>query len=434
MMKRILLLGGNFSPEQTGIGKYNGEMIQWFAEHGYECTVITTAPYYPQWEAQAPYSNRHYSREILITKGNPIEVYRCPHYVPACPDGKKRILSDLTFSITSFFALLRVLGRKKFDHVITVAPPFFLGFHALVYKLFRGARFVYHIQDLQIEAARDLGMIKSKKFLNFSFRMEKYILNRADAISTISAGMLNKVKEKAGKDIIYFPNWADTCFFHPLPESHELKKARGFLPTDKIILYSGAIGEKQGLECILNSAKTFQSRKELKFVICGSGPYKEKLQQKALEEKLDNVHFIPLQPQHSFNAFLNMADVHLVIQKKHAGDLVMPSKLTTILAVGGLALVTAGRGTSLYDTICTNGIGLLAEPEDQAKFNEALIHAVEGDHSVLRCNARKYAEVVLSIDKVLSRFVRDIEGTQKIIYPAFTFSVHVNKELKRGEM
>jgi colanic acid biosynthesis glycosyl transferase WcaI len=52
---------------------------------------------------------------------------------------------------------------------------------------------------------------------------------------------------------------------------------------------------------------------------------------------------MPLQPLEMFNRFLNVADIHLVIEKISAGDLVMPSKLTKILAVGELSIVTASR-------------------------------------------------------------------------------------------
>src|SRR4051812_15478313 len=101
--KRLLLIGGNFYPEPTGIGKFNGEMIAWLSSSGFECTVITTSPYYPQWKVQKPYSNKWFKRELLQlplnsregeeTKQNKVKVIRCPHYVPANPSGMKRILS-----------------------------------------------------------------------------------------------------------------------------------------------------------------------------------------------------------------------------------------------------------------------------------------------------------------------------------------------------
>ncbi|RYZ24697.1 MAG: colanic acid biosynthesis glycosyltransferase WcaI, partial [Chitinophagaceae bacterium] len=92
--KRILLIGGNFSPEPTGIGKYNGEMINWLAANGYDCTVITTYPYYPHWKIQSDYkkASSWYTKESIQTAGRKtVTVFRCPHYVPNNPTGLRRI-------------------------------------------------------------------------------------------------------------------------------------------------------------------------------------------------------------------------------------------------------------------------------------------------------------------------------------------------------
>ncbi|KAA2243653.1 WcaI family glycosyltransferase [Chitinophaga agrisoli] len=410
MRKRVLLIGGNFAPEPTGIGKYNGEMMKWLAANGYDCTVITSYPYYPQWKVQEPYhkGKSWYRKEVSPAQHNgngQLKIYRCPQYVPAQPSGAKRILLDFSFAASAFFKLLQLLPGKKFDVVITVVPPFHLGILAVIYKKIRGAKFLYHIQDMQIEAARDLQMIKSQKLIRLLFRLERYIFRQADIVSSISDGMMRKIHEKAGKDIFFFPNWVDVTLFHPLPDRGALKQEFGFAPSDKIILYSGAIGEKQGLEAILHAAKTYSHRPELKFLICGSGPYKAKLEEMAAAMGLQQVIFFPLQPFEKFNRFLNMADVHLVIQKANASDLVMPSKLTTILAVGGMALITANPGTSLYELVDRYNMGVLADAEDQDALNNAIGRAV--DHEETACitrNARTYAETYLAIGKIMSRF------------------------------
>jgi len=408
MSKRLLLIGGNFSPEPTGIGKYNGEMIKWLAAQGYDCTVITSYPYYPEWKVQPPYDRNKnwYKKEVTENygQGGKITVYRCPQYVPAKPSGKTRIMLDFSFAVSAFFKILQLLPRKKFDVVITVVPPFHLGLLAVLYKKFKGAKFFYHIQDMQIEAARDLKMISSPKLIKALFGLERYIFKNADMVSSISDGMMRKIQEKAGKDIFFFPNWVDVTLFHPIEDRAKLKTEYGFDSNDKIVLYSGAIGEKQGLEAILNTAETLKSDKQLKFLICGSGPYKEKLKGEAEARGLDNVIFFPLQPFEKFNQFLNMADVHLVIQKGNASDLVMPSKLTTILAVGGLALITADSGTSLYELVNKHNMGILVKAEDQQALTDGIIRAMQDNASEIARNGRVYAESHLSVGKIMSRF------------------------------
>src|SRR5277367_4166433 len=58
--KRILLLSGNYFPEPTGIGKYNGEMMDWLSAQNYDCGVVTSYPYYPHWKIQPPYTGKSF--------------------------------------------------------------------------------------------------------------------------------------------------------------------------------------------------------------------------------------------------------------------------------------------------------------------------------------------------------------------------------------
>lgn len=411
MLKRLLLIGGNFAPELTGIGKYNGEMIRWLADNGYDCTVITSFPHYPQWKIQAPYEKSRYWFRKETADNNNITVYRCPQYIPAHPSGKKRLLMDFSFALSVTVKLLQQLFTRRIDIVVVVAPPFHLGLLAMLYKKVRGARFLYHIQDLQIEAARDLNMLSSPFLIRSLLRLERYILRHADIVSSISDGMMKKVQEKTGQQVAFLPNWVDVAFFHPLENRDQIKTAYGFAAADKIILYAGAIGEKQGLEAILQVAGMMKSDVHVKFLICGAGPYREQLRQQVAKLELDNIHFRDPEPFDRFNQLLNMADVHLVIQKAGAGDLVMPSKLTTILAVGGLAVVTANEHTSLHSIVKENNIGIVADAENPEALKEGICLAINKTQEHITRNAREYALNYLAIDKIMSRLDQAIKAS-----------------------
>ncbi|MHA4847151.1 WcaI family glycosyltransferase [Flavitalea antarctica] len=406
---RILLLGGNYLPEPTGIGKYNGEMMTWLAQSGYECGVITSYPYYPYWKTQAPYAKKSfwYTKEKNAQHEPNITTYRCPQYIPQDPSGMKRIISDFSFFISALFQILILLFKKRYDYVLVVVPPFQLGLLGILYKNIRGAKLVYHIQDLQIDAAKELGMIKSEPVLKLLFKLEKFILSKADYISTISDGMIDKTMAKCQRPVIFFPNWVDTKYFSPIMDKSKLKAEYNIGPDEKVILYSGAIGEKQGLESIVFAAKALAGER-IRFVICGTGPYQARLQALVTRNGLTNVLFLPLQPKESFNRFLNMADIHLVLQKANANDLVMPSKLTNILAVGGLALVTASKKTSLYNIISRNDMGIIVEPGDQDALLQSIKTAVDFPYLSIQKNAREYALKYLTIDSVIKDFLLQI--------------------------
>lgn len=418
MKKRILLISGNFSPELTGIGKYNGEMVNWLAANGYDCSVITTFPYYPHWKIDESYSKRSfwYKREHAKLE-HPFTTLRCPHYVPSKPTGARRLLSEVSILLSFSFGLIPLLFKKKYDYVVVVAPSFMLGLLGIVYKKLRGATFINHVQDLQIDAARDFGMINSDVMINFLLGIEKYIFGHANAVTTISTGMQSRLEEKSGQKVGLFPNWVDLKMFYPIYDKASCKHKFGFNSTDKIFLYSGAIGEKQGIEMIIRAANSFKDCKNARFVICGAGPYKQQLEDMAISLSLKNVSFLPLQPINKFNLLLNMADVHLILQKSNAKDLLLPSKLSAILAVGGTPVVAALPGTSLYEIISNSQIGCIVEPENQKSFEKCITNLLKNEVVVDSNKTRGYAEANLSIDVILSSFTENIlkQGQSKTV-------------------
>ena len=112
-----------------------------------------------------------------------------------------------------------------------------------------------------------------------------------------------------------------------------------------VALYSSNMGEKQGLEIVLEVARQLQHEPDLLFVLCGEGAARERLMK--LGAGLGNVRWLPLQPAERLNELLNLADVHLLPQRSDAADLVMPSKLTGMLLSGRVVLATAEAGTQV---------------------------------------------------------------------------------------
>lgn len=412
---RILIYGINYAPELTGIGKYTGEMCAWLAAQGHEVTVITALPYYPEWRVHDGYRGSMWRKEIV----DGVTVYRCPLYVPEKITSLKRIIHEFSFLASTLPVWLILLFQKKFDVILSVNPPFHLGLLPLLFSKLNGGNVISHIQDLQVDAARDLGMIKNERFLNLMFGTERFILHNSTIVSTISLGMQRKIENKGipAKKIWQFPNWVDENAIRPLSRAQSLRQELGFNDQHRVILYSGNLGEKQGLEVIIDAAKHFSANPDVQFVVSGTGGGKDKLMALAQEASLTNVQFQPLQPYEKLSALLATADIHLVLQKKSASDLVLPSKLTGILASGGCAIVTALPGTTLYEIISEYRMGILAEPESGIALAIAIEKALASDLDSIKNNAREYAKNHLSKEKILSDFEQHLkEGILTTLY------------------
>lgn len=403
---KVLLYSINHAPELTGIGKYNGELSKWLASEGHEVKVVTAFPYYPNWKVQTPYTGRWWKKERPSERET---IIRCPLYVPRKLSALKRILHEFSFLLTSSLVLLASFFQK-YDVIICVVTPFHLGIPARFFAWLKGIPMVYHVQDLQVDAASDLNMIKHQPLLKMMKSLEKWILDRADVVSTISEGMIRKIEAKGiqSEKIHFFPNWVDTDFIHPLPKSKSLRETFGFQPSDRIVLYSGNLGEKQGLENIIEVASQLRTTEKLFFIIAGEGGAKNRLQELVNEHQLNNIRFLPLQDYDKLAALLAMADLHLVLQKKAISDLVMPSKLSTILAAGGCALITAEDGSTLHKIACQHKIGIVIKPDDPVSLKEGVLNAFSGDRYIYMQNARTYAERFLHKDKVLRMFEQQL--------------------------
>ncbi len=397
---RILVLGINYYPELIGIGKYTTELSEWFAKKGDVVTVVTSMPYYPNWKVFPAYKGRFWHKEII----KDVEVLRAPLFVPSVVSGWTRILHELSFLSTSLIFWFASLF-KKYDAVIIVAPPLILGLLGLGYQMFHRTILIYHVQDLQLDAARDLKLIKSKSLLWLVGKIEKLILRHSDFVSTISEGMKRKIKEKGVNNdkLIELRNWINTEDLRPLPSDMEMLEKLDLGGGKPIVLYSGNLGEKQGLDVIIEVAHRMRDV-NIQFLIIGEGAYRKNLEALIEQRHVSNVSMRPLQPVELLPKVLNLATLHLVIQKRAAADLVMPSKLTGILSVGGCALVTATPGTTLYDIVTENRIGIIVEPENAKALEDAIRIALTSDLQPIRERARAYAKVNLDKESIMTKF------------------------------
>jgi colanic acid biosynthesis glycosyl transferase WcaI len=399
---KFLFYGINFAPELAGIGKYTGEMAQWLASAGHEVRVITAPPYYPAWKVGAGYSSRQYRSEMW--RG--VQVMRAPLWVPHQPGGLKRLLHLGSFALSSLPVLL-AQWRWKPDVVWVVEPPLMCAPAAVAFAALRGAKSWLHIQDYEVDAAFDLGLIKGHTLKRMVQHGERWLIRRFDRVSTISGRMMDRALAKgvAAERVLHFPNWVSISGITPLDEPSVYRAELGLGPDAVVALYSGNMGNKQGLETLAEAARLLQEDKRIQLVFGGNGSGRADLQARC--EGLTNVRFLDLQPIERLNQWLGLADVHLLPQRADAADLVMPSKLTGMLASGRAVLATAQPGTELCRVVAQDAAcGLVVPPENPTAMAEALraLAADPARRAEFGANGRRYAEAEMSQDVILRRF------------------------------
>ncbi len=397
---KIIILGLNFFPELVGIGKYTGELAQYLVAQGVEVKVITTPPYYPEWKIGQGYSGFNY----LSESKSGMTIFRCPIWVPKRPTNINRVLHLISFAVSSAPILMSQIFWKP-DLVLCVIPTLLTAPLAWLAARLSSAKCWLHIQDFELDAASKLGMLPGiNKFAHF---FEKFILARFDRVSTISESMLQLLLKKgiAADKAGLFPNWVDTKSIFPQPDDN-LRSELQITSNQTVVLYSGSMGAKQGLEILVEVARQLESHREIVFVLCGDGPARTELIDKA--HNLPNVRFLPLQPIDRLNSLLNTADIHILPQKADVADLVMPSKLLGMLASGKAVLATALPETEIGRVV--SQVGELVPPENSDALRDAILELSKSPKRLqhLGDSGRSYVCNNWSKDMVLQKFLKQI--------------------------
>ncbi len=352
---RILIHGINFHPEAAGVGKYTGEMAHWLAAAGHEVRVVTAPPHFPQWRVSTGFRAWKYDWQQLPSQAKKMEVCRCPIWVPKCPNGLKRLLHLASFALSSLPVMLWQT-RWHPDLVLAIEPTFFCAPQALLAARWSGARAWLHVQDFEVDAAFELGDISSPHLRSWALAIEQWLLSAFDRVSTISGRMMDRLVQK----------------------------------------------RVDSPRCLLR----LSHRPDLRFVFCGEGSYRQTLVEKAKD--LPNVTLLPVQPSERLNDLLNLADIHLLPQRADAADLVMPSKLTGMLASGRPVLATADHGTQLARAV--RGLGIVVPPGNLDAFVSAILDlAADKDlRLMLGREARRYALTHLDSLVILDQFEQSL--------------------------
>lgn len=371
---RVAILGLNYAPEEIGIARYTTDMAVALAGRGHRVEVIAGKPYYPQWTTYLPYRAHGW----LHARERGVAITRCPHYVPAQPNGRRRVLHLASFAAAALGPALRLAWRAGPDRpqvVICVVPALLSLPVAWLAARLSGARLWVHVQDFEVEAAFATGLITARGGIaTWAQRWESRLLRLADRISTISPQMCARLVRKgiAPDRVIQIRNWADDPPAEA-PDKGASLRAEWGLGASQIALYSGNIANKQGIAILIEAARLTAHRRDIVWVICGQGPYRPALE--ALATGLDNIQFHDLQPTARMRELLTMAAVHVLPQLPGAADLVLPSKLTNMLASGRPVVATAHSGTGLFEEV--EGCGVITPPGDAAGLAQTVCELVD---------------------------------------------------------
>lgn len=371
---KITLWGINYAPESVGIGPFNRELCEYLASRGHVVSAVTSFPYYPSWSKEPDDRRRWFRTETV--RG--VRVLRCGCYVPAAPTNFRRILHELSFGLVS---TLRLLFRPRADVYVVVSPPLGLGFFAWVVATLKRSRFVFHVQDLQPDAAVGLGMVRTGWFTRALYALERLAYAKATAVSGISEGMMTAFRHKGvpPDKCVLLPNWVRGAAV--ATSAGARAEARRFfdIADDTLLaVYSGNLGRKQNLKVLIDAAGLLmawpkEATGRIKLIIAGDGAARSELEEwLRTYPRPEVLQLLPLLSDKNYAALLAATDVALITQAAGTGQFFLPSKLLSVLAAGLPVIAVADASSELAQAVYTGRFGVVVPPDDAMELSALL--------------------------------------------------------------
>jgi glycosyltransferase involved in cell wall biosynthesis len=357
---KLLFLTDNFPPEVNAPATRTHEHCKEWVKNGYEVTVITCFPNFPEGKVFGGYKNRLFQKENI----DGIKVIRVWTYISENKGFIKRIIDYKSFMLMAFIFGLFI----KTDKIIATSPQFFTAIAGRWLSFWKRTPWVMEVRDIWPESIKAVGAMKTNPIISFFEFLEKRMYKTASKIVVVTDSFKKQLIQKHGIDsskIAVVKNGINLEMFKPQPKNEDLLLKLNL--KDKFIIgYIGTHGMAHALDFILKSAKKIKN-KNIHFLFIGAGAKKDELLQLKDELQLKNVTMLGLIPKHQIKEYISILDVSLVnLKKSDTFKSVIPSKIFE--SVGMHKPILLGVEGESKKIVLDYEVGECFDPENESDF------------------------------------------------------------------
>lgn len=355
-----------FRPDGVSTAYLYNDIALAFQKSGYEVIVLTTTPHYNVMEEQLVQSAITWKLWGFCKESSfqGIKVLHVPQ--KKFKSTVLRVLGFVYWHIVSFFI---GLFQRNVDVILSPSPPLTLGVINLWLAKLKGCRVIYNVQEIYPDI---LGK-KRGAIVSFLSKMERYVYNSSDAVTTIDQvfydTIVGRFENKSKLHLI--PNFVDTELYnHEVGVQFQLNDKQ-FPKTDSLkLLYAGNVGFAQDWEPLIALAEATKNS-AIEYFVIGEGVMKPYIVKQVEDLKLTNIHILPYQTRDSIPGILAYSDIQFIFMNPEMEMQGFPSKVYTIMACGKPLLVCSGDGTPIVNFLkncdCAK---LIVEKDSQKKVEE----------------------------------------------------------------
>ena len=397
-MKLIIPISYYYPEQCAGIFVLD-DLMHMLAEHGDSSVLYAPTPQ-RNVRVDMPWSRDEYECD------GKIHIHRFHMY----KEGKNPLLRALRYCFCEL-AYMHHLLWDKYDVAFIDSTPPIQGLKLPLVKLFRKCPVVYNCQDLFPDSLSGTGLAKKGGLLwKIGSWVSNVTFNNSDKIICISEDIKRTLVEEKGVpeekiEVVY--NWVDENAVVPVAkEDNPLFEEFGISREKFHVVYAGNLGNAQNIDVIVDAAKELNGRKDVEFLIIGTGGLKDQFVEKVKNYGIDNVKFFPLQPMERVSQVYGLGDVCVISCKPGLGGAAMPSKMLSIMSAGRAVVASFDKGELTY-ILEQNKCGLYAPASDVKAFASLIEQMADN-----REECQKMGENARQL--ILKKFTRDF-GTSEYV-------------------
>lgn len=358
-MANLTILSLVFRPDNVSTAQLMADLAEDLMSRGHRVTILTTVPHYNHDEVASAEQPMRLVWGGILRRSNYRGMEVLHVWMPSKGRNKfYRVLTWLGFHVVSTIAGLFKIPKP--DVILSPSPPLTIGISAWLISFFHRAGFIYNVQEIYPDVAINLGALRNRWLIDYLFRIERFVYDRAAFVTVISSRMRARliVKGVAPEKVQVIPNFVDVAEFSPRPKDNGFSRKHGLV--DKfVITYAGNMGKPQQLYLLLQAAALLRRLHQIHFLLMGSGSELESLRRQAVADNLTNVTFLSHQPYTVMPEAYGAADICYVPQAVGTSSDGIPSKVYRILAAARPVLALTDMESDLAALVDEADAGLV---------------------------------------------------------------------------
>lgn len=339
------------------------------------------------------FSNKNFSLDIL-------ETYVC---------SKSSLLGRLKESYSFGRATKEYIEKSKikFDIIYINTWPLIAQFLTIKTSKKYRIKSIIHIQDIYPESLLPKIPLIASLIIKFLLPIDKFILQNANKVITISNGMKNyllKTRYLSNEKIKVVFNWQDeTKIINSKIDNNNSERFT--------FLYLGSLSPAAALDNIILSFID-ANLENCKLIIAGNGNEKGKLEKLSSNNLNKNIFFIDA-PSYKVGEIQSKADVLILGLRKGASKLALPSKLTSYMFTSKPIIAAVDVNSDIAQIIIKSNCGWVVSAENKNELSEIYKNVYnESKNEIIKKgqNAFKYGNQHFSKERCLSNIIDIIEN------------------------